>query len=46
MPRYDVRVSTDTGIFTRIQDIGDGIRSGTPINNYRIHMNDLGSKMR
>lgn len=46
MPRYDVRVSSDTGIFTRIQDIGDGIRSGTPINNYRIHMNDLGGKMK
>lgn len=45
MPRYDVRVSSDTGIFSRIQDIGDGIRSGTPINNYRIHMNDLNSRM-
>ncbi|MCI1695950.1 YhcN/YlaJ family sporulation lipoprotein [Aneurinibacillus aneurinilyticus] len=45
MPRYHVRVSSDTGIFSRIQDIGDGIRSGTPINNYRIHMNELNNRM-
>lgn len=46
MPRYDVRVSSDTGIFNRIQDIGDGIRSGTPINNYRVHMNDLDGRIK
>ncbi|AMA71618.1 MULTISPECIES: YhcN/YlaJ family sporulation lipoprotein [Aneurinibacillus] len=46
MPRYEVRVSSDAGIFNRIQDIGDGIRSGTPLNNYRIHMNDLDTRMK
>ncbi|BAU26445.1 YhcN/YlaJ family sporulation lipoprotein [Aneurinibacillus soli] len=45
IPRYQVRVSNDPRIFKRIQDIGDGLRSGTPINNYRIHINDLNDRM-
>jgi YhcN/YlaJ family sporulation lipoprotein len=46
MPRYEVRVSSDHSIFTRIQDIGDGIRHGTPVNNYRLHIGDLDKRMK
>jgi YhcN/YlaJ family sporulation lipoprotein len=41
MPGYAVRVSSDPVIFARIQDISDGVRSGTPINNYRMMIKDL-----
>lgn len=44
-PSYRIRVSSDATIFGRIQDIGAGLRDGTPVNNYRIQMNDLHDHM-
>lgn len=32
---YNVSITSDNDLFGRLRDIGDGIRSGTPLNNYR-----------
>lgn len=41
MPRYDFRVTSNNRLLNRIRDIGDGLRNGTPNNNYRTDFNDL-----
>lgn len=45
MPRYRVRLTSDSRLFSMIQDIRDGIRSGTPANNYRTNFIDIDSRI-
>jgi YhcN/YlaJ family sporulation lipoprotein len=45
MPRYNINLTSDAQIVSRIRNIGNGITNGRPVNDFRNELNDLGRRM-
>ncbi len=44
--RYNVYITSDDDMFGRLRDVGDGIRNGTPVNDYRNDLRDFDTRFR
>jgi YhcN/YlaJ family sporulation lipoprotein len=45
IPGYTIRLTSDNRVFNLIENVREGIRSGTPSNNYRINMLDIDNRL-
>ncbi len=44
--RYTISITSDADLFGRLRDIGDGVRSGTPIDQYRNNFRTFDNRFR
>jgi len=42
--RYNLSITSDADLFGRLRDIGDGVRGGTPVNNYQTDLRDFDTR--
>ncbi|WCK54367.1 YhcN/YlaJ family sporulation lipoprotein [Aneurinibacillus sp. Ricciae_BoGa-3] len=45
IPGYTIRLTSDNRVFHLIENVREGIRSGTPSNNYRMNLLDIDNRL-
>ncbi|GAB7387877.1 hypothetical protein BSNK01_17140 [Bacillaceae bacterium] len=45
-PQYRILITSERTVYDRLRDVGNGLRGGTPVNNYRTDLEEMARKMR